>query len=992
MQHCYRGPHLAPRLRLVLVLALLLSFSSWAGPTYASTDDVSPGLQIVSTTLTGIEFEWLAPSHTVQQDPVLGCDMLAVAGMAPVDAAGWPALPAAGALIGIPYTATDLGLEILEIEYVDLPGRYSLCPVPRPILEHRSEVSMPRGYTQEADPVAYALESYWPTEVIALAEEGFLRQQRVTQIALYPFQYVPATGQLRAIQRVRARLSYVADPPPAQNDPLLEPDAYEPLYQAALANYEQARVWRQPVGARQAFPVTVQAQTAQVLKLSVEEQGMVRLTGAELASAGLPLGEIDPHTIRLFNQGQEIARRIEQSAPGPLQADDALYYYGEAIRSSYTATNVYWLTWGEGLGLDMVTERTGVSDVPTAFRYLLPISRGGRMLGTPAYFTEPMVARQERAYLTSNPMPPDDDHWYWGWIPPVGGLSTRVFTSTIKAPSPEALTAQLRVYLTGERANRSWHWARVEWDGLLIGEATWGYGENMVFEASVPQEHLLDGEVAITVTTGLELSPDEFDIIYLHRFELDYGRRYLAEDDVLTFAVDEPGSWEVRVEGFSGQAVPDLYRTTDPLRPVHIMHGTLEPDGEGHALSLVQTVAQTERYVALTPDRYQSPVAMELVTPTHWSDPAQSADYLIITHADFYEAIQPLANYRRAQGLRVVVVDVVDLYNEFNHGIVGVDGIRGFIAHAYHNWSPPAPAYVLLVGDGNFDPKNHLGRGEISYLPPYLADVDPWMGETVADNRYVTVHGDDIFPDLFLGRLPVKTAAETTAIVNKILAYEALESELWQLDISFVADVAGAGGNYPVLSDVIINLHTPEPYFPERIYYLVTPGHDTVAGVRASLFNAFNQGRLLINYKGHAAISSWGAPAFFNLADLANLADNHRQPFIVPMTCLEGYYISPPAANGSDRSSLSEALVRLEGRGAIASFAPSGFGIAAGHEFLNKGLFDALFQDGVTELGPATTLGKLRLYRDTVGYRELIDTYLLMGDPAMSLRTYSPEP
>src|SRR5690606_10972851 len=95
--------------------------------------------------------------------------------------------------------------------------------------------------------------------------------------------------------------------------------------------------------------------------------------------------------------------------------------------------------------------------------------------------------------------------------------------------------------------------------------------------------------------------------------------------------------------------------------------------------------------------------------------------------------------------------------------------IRDFIAYAYANWTHPVPTYVLLVGDGHFDFKNYYGRDEGIFIPPYLANIDPWIGETAADNRYVTVSGNDLLPDLFLGRLPVKTAVETTQMVNKIL-------------------------------------------------------------------------------------------------------------------------------------------------------------------------------------------------------------------------------
>jgi hypothetical protein len=143
--------------------------------------------------------------------------------------------------------------------------------------------------------------------------------------------------------------------------------------------------------------------------------------------------------------------------------------------------------------------------------------------------------------------------------------------------------------------------------------------------------------------------------------------------------------------------------------------------------------------------------------PSDLIHPANGADYLIITHQDFYTAVQPLANDRASRGLRVKMVKVQDVYDEFNFGLLDPQAIRDFLAYAYHNWQPPAPTFVLLVGDGTFDPLNYLGDLRPEFIPPYLADVDYWIGETAADNRYVSVSGDDFLPDMALGRLPVNT-------------------------------------------------------------------------------------------------------------------------------------------------------------------------------------------------------------------------------------------
>ena len=96
----------------------------------------------------------------------------------------------------------------------------------------------------------------------------------------------------------------------------------------------------------------------------------------------------------------------------------------------------------------------------------------------------------------------------------------------------------------------------------------------------------------------------------------------------------------------------------------------------------------------------------------------------------------------------------------------------------------PADAEVYLDDD-------YLGTGAQSYMPPYLAYVDPWMGETSADNRYVSVSGDDILPDMHIGRLSVGTPMEAAAIVDKILSYETTP------DSGHEWDPAGRAGQSP---------------------------------------------------------------------------------------------------------------------------------------------------------------------------------------------------
>jgi hypothetical protein len=640
------------------------------------------------------------------------------------------------------------------------------------------------------------------------------------------------------------------------------------------------------------------------------------------------------------------------------------------MNTRYTEVNAYWLTWGDANGLRM----PAVDGTP------------GGTATVPAYFHTTHYMEEDHNYQSLRPSGPDDDRWYWNYIYPVGSPASASYTTTLQHLATAPLSATVRGLFKGYAAYPQHH-TQVYLNGHLIDDATWLPQTEYAFEVSVPQSYLIEGTNTISVECLLDVE-DGQNVVFVNRFEIDYYDTYVAEDDLLSFDGDEAGTWEYHVGGFYTDTV-EAFDVTTPTSPTRILSATVEPGGT-YTLTFEQTITAEHHYLALTPARRSSPLSIEEDNPSYLHSTANGADYVIVTHADFYTDVLPLAAHRAAQGLRTMVVDVQDVYDEFSYGIFDPTAIHDFLAYAYAdaNWVPPAPAYVLLVGDGNYDFKDNFGRGEPNYVPPYLADVDPWIGEAPADNRYVCVMGDDILPDMDIGRLPVKTSAEASAVVAKILAYEqhALDDG-WTQQVLFVADNHETG-DFAALSDAVADHYLPAPYAAQKVYYKLTHLEPTEA--RAAIINAINEGRLLVNYIGHASHQYWAGPVLpvderlLQISHIAALTNTERLPLMVPMTCLDGYFIHP-SPPGLDYSSLGESIVRAPGKGAVASWSPTGLGVASGHDFLNKGLFEAIFFDDVVQLGPATRRAKLYLYSNTAGYRELIDTYALFGDPALRL-------
>jgi hypothetical protein len=284
---------------------------------------------------------------------------------------------------------------------------------------------------------------------------------------------------------------------------------------------------------------------------------------------------------------------------------------------------------------------------------------------------------------------------------------------------------------------------------------------------------------------------------------------------------------------------------------------------------------------------------------------------------------------------------------------------------------------VVLVGDGSLDFHDYLGTGERNGVPPYLAQVDPWLGETASDNRYAAVLGDDALPDLFIGRLPVGTPAEARGAIAKLLRYaDRPEPGPWRGRALLVADDPDVDGDYPALAERSVVPLATAGVAADRVFLGRT--HTDATAARADIMARLTAGRWLVTYHGHGALPWWAQESLLTVADWAAVPNGPRLPFVLPLTCFDGIFDYP------GQPSMSEVAVRSAAGGAVAAFAPTGESLSAHQVVLENGLLDALLVRRERRLGPAILQAQLALWAtDTASY--LVDTYGLLGDPATEL-------
>lgn len=964
-------------------------------PERVQTPPLPADVRAVASDAGGVTFTVTAPWQELSTEPVTADGQsyvrVRLPGWAATSDAGAPALPVLTRSIGAPIGA-DVTVHVtagrahtISLPAAVLPAAGQAVDWSPPAADGAPALPQPRTLL-EANASIYAAGAPYPPHLAAITSDGLLRQQRVVGVTAYPVQYDPVAQVLTVYETLTVEVSFGDRGPGSGN---LEPgtwnlkpeigeresEAYEGLLQRTLLNYEAARGWRaaretsaeaaaDAFTAADALPWTPPVPGWRV---TVREDGMYRLTHDDLLAAGVLAGDPDPRTFRLFYLGGEVAIEVTGEDDGVFDATDAVVFYGQAVANNKTTRdNVYWLAHGGDPG-----------------RRMPP--RDGTPAGaaTPASHRATLTLETNAVYRPGAPGDELVDRWFWDYVyPPSKPSWNTSFELPALAGGDDPAT--LRITLLGgiDFPPDPDHRTQITLNGTLLEDVSWDGKLWRTSELTFPQS-LLSVEsntlqVDAPIATGMDL-----DLVFVDQVELTYTAAFTAIGDELAFSFDAGGeATGYEVGPFSTDRLA-AYDVTDPLTVAAIQG--VAADGSGpYTARFEDASAGQARYRVLADTAYRPAIAIEADTPSDLRAAANGADWIAITHADFLSAIETLRDHRAAQGLRAVAVDVQDAYDEFGFGLVNVGAIRDFLAYAYASWEAPAPSYALLVGDGHYDPKDYRGYGRTNFIPSYLAPVDPWLGETAGDNRYVTVSGADALPDLMLGRLTVNTAADAGVLIDKIIAYETSpEPGDWLQQVLAVADNADGAGNFPAMSESLLADHLPPPYAAERVHYTVT--HQTVSEARAAIVAGINAGKLIVNYIGHAAEDIWASEGLLRTADVRALTNGARLPVMLPMTCYDGYYIYPYPLDYQVES-LAEIVTGIAGRGAIASWSPTGLGIATGHDLLDRGFFDAIFGQGLGTLGAGTAAGKLNLFATGMNL-DLLDTYLLFGDPATRLPT-----
>jgi len=270
--------------------------------------------------------------------------------------------------------------------------------------------------------------------------------------------------------------------------------------------------------------------------------------------------------------------------------------------------------------------------------------------------------------------------------------------------------------------------------------------------------------------------------------------------------------------------------------------------------------------------------------------PDQAAEYLIICleqHADEYEVLK---NWKTRKGIPTEIVTQQDILATYP-GRDEPEQIRNCIIDYYLNRST---VWVLLTLSA---PKAKIRGcycrvgGTVDTGIPcdlYFADMD---GDWNADGDAYwgeTTDDVDLYPDVYVGRIPANKGVQCSTVVHKILTYEGCYPVPtdYQLKMLFLAEYADASTDGAVSKNMIDNESVPARYDPITKLYESSGNLNHTTAV-----SALNSGMAIVNHDGHGNANLLAiGPDVLTTDDARALTNAPRFSILYTVACIPGNF------------------------------------------------------------------------------------------------------
>jgi len=434
--------------------------------------------------------------------------------------------------------------------------------------------------------------------------------------------------------------------------------------------------------------------------------------------------------------------------------------------------------------------------------------------------------------------------------------------------------------------------------------------------------------------------------------------------------------------GQSVQFFPLQYNpVTHVLRVYHDIQVAITPSTTVGENAITAVSHPVNRFDA---ERYKSHFLNYSGVADRYQQIDEIGNMLVVTHNSYIDELAPWIQWKKEAGIDVEVVDVATVNS--------ISAIEALVADRYNNGGL---SYLMLVGDEDQIPVTLLNNSG---------------GQGYCDACYGYVTGNDSYPEVLVGHFLVHNESELPTIIAKTLEYE--KTPYTGTDWFSVAMGIGSNEGDGIGDDNEADWQHQNGIKDDLLGFTYTEvwekydgdhsadspsGGATADGTNNpsanSLSTVINGGCSLINYTGHGAHTLIVTGSYSN-TNINQLNNTGMYPFFIVVGCCTGDYDD----DDDTGDTFGEAWQKTPGTaltggigGAFSSVYQSWAPPMEGQDEMNK------LVANIGGVQTRHTLGSIHWHgcmgmNDVYGTQgdEMTDTWILMADPSVQLRTAMP--
>ncbi len=711
-------------------------------------------------------------------------------------------------------------------------------------------------------------------------------------------------------------------------------------------------------------------------ELRFEEEGLVRVTHADLMAAGIDLRGLHANEIAVSRAGAAVPRFVRIGGKQRVFNDASFIdFYAAKLDGDlalYNATNVYRIS--NDLSLVATARRVGFSDHSA--------SPDADIESPENRIYKQYRHEQDRYYLnvstTGSP-----------WLDQAigyGAASTVDFDLDLPSDYLPGSDVNVKLNLMGGfdfTQIEDDHHLTVNVNGQMVFDHAWGGIQGQTFEIQIPADVLNESGNVLSLTAnnntaniGLLLF-DNYTVTYRSTTVLSAGSKsFTVAPDIaaksVTLTVDQRGQvWAYGRDG-TGNLVRLAKRRTS--------HKTA--DGERiRLLELPLLVDPEAQYLLSDATGFIKPRSIDVLA--NEIQQTDQADFYIITDSTFVgEELNAYVEFKRATGISTELVSYQDIIDAFGFGFNDPLAIQRFLKSQNVN---PNSTSVLLVGGHTYDYLNRTEQSSVSFIPSVYRP-NSVIQFSPTDTPIVDLD-DDGLADLSVGRWPVRTHEQLKVIIDKSIAWANGEGLANNSSVLLIAESDDSNNNISFSNqlDRIASRYNDQSSSYPGYWSNITRTYAAdfadavkpIADQRAAISQSINEGNAMTIYSGHGSPTSWSFKRLLDVNGINGLEENNNANIVIPLACYTTYFET------ISNESLANKLLFKPDSGAVMVVGAATLGdYAVNGKMINR-IMKYQAKEGAS-MGQAVEKAKRSLGAKKVPQTNL---WTLLGDPTLKFNS-----